>query len=184
VIVLNPTAPGDRQAWNLAHETAHLVLHYPLTARQDDIEKEADRFAAELLMPKDAMLSEIAIPVTLSTLAELKSRWRVAMSALLRRAKELDVVTERQYKYLLMNMQQRGWRQHEPVEIPADRPRGLRKMAEVTYGENFNVRRIAKDAKRPTFLVARLIDVSAHDTGSGEVLGFRAEGSTDNEASA
>lgn len=184
VIALNPTAPGDRQTWSLAHELGHLVSHYPLTGRQDDIEDEADSFAAELLMPKEAMLLELTAPVTLSSVAELKSRWRVAMSALIRRAKELRVISDRQYKYLMTNMSQRGWRQQEPVPIPAERPRVLRKMAEVTYGEGFNVRRIAKDAKRPTFLVARLIGAAPLDTGDGAVLDFLAEGKEKNDASA
>lgn len=179
VIALNPSAPGDRQSFSLAHETAHLVLHYPPSGRQEDIEEEADRFAAELLMPAEAMRSELTSPVTLSSVAELKARWRVSMSALIRRAKDLEVTTERQYKYLMVQMSQRGWRTREPVEIAAEKPRVLRKMAEVTYGEHFNVRRIAIDAKRPTFLVARLIDAAPLDTAIGEVLDFRAEVSTE-----
>jgi hypothetical protein len=95
------------------------------------------------------------------------------MAALLQRAKELDIVTERQHKYLRMQLDKRGWRRHEPVPIPPENPRVLRKMAEVAYGADLNIRQIARAAKRPTFLVAQLLDmVVAADAGNGKVLGF------------
>jgi Zn-dependent peptidase ImmA (M78 family) len=125
-------------------------------------------------MPEEAMRQEMTEPVTLSLLAELKSRWRVSIAALLQRAKELVLVTERQYKYLRMQMAKRGWTKEEPVPMDPERPRGLRKMAEVAYGPQLNVRQIAKEAKRPPFLIAQLIDAAERigDT-TGRVLDFR-----------
>lgn len=175
VIVLNPTPHGDRQAFSIAHELGHLVLHFPLTGGQDGIEEEANQFAGELLMPEEAMRAELVSPVTLSLLAELKSRWRVSMAALLQRAKELDIVTERQHKYLRMQLAKRNWLKQEPVPIAAENPRVLRKMAEVAYGTQPNIRRIAHAAKRPPFLVARLLDMSMNSDGeNGKLLGFPA----------
>lgn len=176
VVVLNPTAHGDRQTFSLAHEMGHLVMHYPFTGTQEGIEDEADTFAAELLMPEEAMRSEMTEPITLSLLAQLKARWRVSIAALLQRAKELGLVTERQFKYLRMQMARRGWTKVEPVPIPPESPRGLRKMAEVVYGQQPNFRKIAKDAKRPPFLVAQLIN-AAQQVGEavGKLLTFRAD---------
>jgi Zn-dependent peptidase ImmA (M78 family) len=176
VVVLNPMRPGDRQAFSLAHELGHLVMHYPLTAGQEHIEDEANLFAAELLMPADAIRPELSPPITLSLLAELKSRWRVSIGALLQRAKELQVVTDRQYKYLRMQMAQSGWTKREPVEIAPERPRGFLRMAEAAYGGSANTHRIAHDTKRPPFLVARLLDTSTETRGEngdgGRLLGF------------
>lgn len=173
VIVLNPTRHGDRQNFSLAHELGHLVLHFPLNGGQEDIESEANRFAGELLMPEEAMRAELVSPVTLSLLAELKTRWRVSIAALLQRAKELDIVTERQHKYLRMQLAKRDWLRQEPVPIPAEDPRVLRKMAEVAYGAHPNVRRIARAASRPPFLVAQLLDIAvAPDGEKGKLLGF------------
>ena len=174
VVVLNPTQSGDRQNFSLAHEIGHLVLHYPLTADQDEIEREANRFAAELLMPEEAMRAEMTTPVTLFTLAQLKSRWWVSIAALLQRAKQLGMVNDGQYLYLRKQITQGNWHKHEPIDIPADRPRALRRMAEVAYG-TINVRKIAKQAKRPPFLVARLLDVSSPLSTDGRVLGFKSK---------
>lgn len=181
IVVLNANRSGDRQMFSVAHEIGHLVLHYPLTSEQDQIEKEANKFAAELLMPQEAMRDELVAPVTLSSLAELKARWRVSMQALLQRAKDLRVISDRQFKYLRMQMGKKQWLQQEPVEIPAEKPRWLRKMAEVAYGENFNIRRIARDAHRPPFLVARLLDAPT-SASAGRVLGFPKAGDEETAA--
>jgi len=175
VVVLNPHRPGDRQLFSVAHEVGHLALHYPLTTGQDGIEVESNKFASELLLPAEAMQAELISPVTLTLLADLKTRWRVSIAALLQRAKDLNVVTERQYRYLRMQMGDRGWIKHEPVEIEPDRPQGLRRMAEVAYGGTLNVRRIARDTRRPPFLVARLLDANGSGGDLGRVLDFRGD---------
>jgi Zn-dependent peptidase ImmA (M78 family) len=177
VVVLNANKPGDRQNFNLAHEIGHLTMHYPLTFGQDGIEEEANEFAGELLLPEVSIREELVPPVTLALVAELKARWRVSMQALLYRARELAIVTERQYKYLRMQMAKNDWVQVEPVPIEPDRPRGLRKMAEVAYGSQLNYRKIAKDAGRPPFLVSRIIEASATregvDVSPGRLIDFR-----------
>lgn len=178
VVVLNPARSGDRQLFSLAHELGHLVMHYPFTRSQDDIEREAHEFAAELLLPAEAMQVEIVEPVTLTTLAELKSRWRTSIAALLQRAKDLNKVTERQYKYLRAQLSKRDWLKSEPVEVPPERPASLRRMAEVVYGTPINIRRIARDAARPDFLVARLLGAAAAENtrDNTRVLGFPPDG--------
>lgn len=182
VVVLNPARPGDRQAFSLAHEIGHLVLHYPMTLAQEESEDEANLFAAELLMPEEAMRVELTAPVTLSLLAELKVRWRVSIAALLQRAKQLEIITAGQFLYLRKQMARHQWLKQEPVEIPADRPQALRRMAEVAFGTPPNVRKIAKEAGRPPFLVARLLDASTIETGDGRVLGFRASSKEEDDS--
>lgn len=58
VIVVNSANPTDRIRWTLAHEIGHLVLHREDST--DDMEKEADAFAAEFLMPEILIRSELA----------------------------------------------------------------------------------------------------------------------------
>ena len=178
LIVVNPGKPGDRQNFSVAHELGHLVLHQPLLSGQDGIEREANAFAGEFLLPEEAMRLELISPVTLSLLAELKTRWYVSMQALLYRAKELHIISERQNKYLRMQLAKKDWVEQEPVAIQAEKPRGLRKMAEVTYGAQPSYRRIAADARRPPFLVSRLIEAQAsrdETSQAGRVIDFRSE---------
>jgi Zn-dependent peptidase ImmA (M78 family)/DNA-binding XRE family transcriptional regulator len=123
---------GDRRRFSVAHELGHLVMHSnePIRAEQH---READEFAAELLMPEKAMRREIHTPVTLLSLAELKPKWGASIQALIYRAHELRIIADRQYRYLFEQVAIRGWRKREPenLDIPLEKPRTLREIVEV-----------------------------------------------------
>jgi Zn-dependent peptidase ImmA (M78 family) len=144
VIALSAGRPGDRARMSVSHELAHLVLHRGKNRFEVD-DLDADEFAAEFLMPERAMLREIKTPVTLSSLAELKPRWRVSIQALIRRAKDIGTVTDRQYRYLFEQVSAMGWRTKEPVEIEPEQPRALRQMAEMIYGDPVDHRAMAHE---------------------------------------
>ncbi len=129
---------GDRKRWNAGHELGHLVLHSNKTIRADQ-HKEADLFAGELLLPEKAMRREISSPITLTSLAALKPRWGISIQALIYRAHELGLITDRQYRYLFEQISIRGWRTREPenLDIPVEKPRALLKIVEVSQlGKN------------------------------------------------
>ena len=149
--------PGDRLRWSLSHELGHLVLH-PAPVAGVDIEKEAHQFAAEFLLPAETFKQEVPGPVTLTTLMKLKSRWQVAMQALVMRCRDLAIVTERQARYLFQQISTRGWRKSEPVEIAAERPRVLRQMAEMLYGAPIDYRRLANDTALPPMLLREIFE--------------------------
>ena len=123
VILANPSVPGDRWRWTLAHELAHIVLHHHLlTIPPDvDIERQANRFAAEFLMPASDIRGHLFKP-TLEKLASLKPYWKVSMGALLERAASLGKLTERQHRHLWMLMGRYGYRTAEPVHVPLEKP--------------------------------------------------------------
>lgn len=133
VVVLCDQVPGDRQRYTVAHELGHLALHRTLQGSWHSFNDEADEFAAELLMPTEALIQEIETPVTLSSLASLKSRWSVSLRSLVRRAHTLGKIKDRQYRYLIQQLNQEGWRMREPIDVPIERPRAARKMAELLY---------------------------------------------------
>ena len=123
---------GDRKRWNAAHELGHLVLHVGKVIRSDQ-HREADEFAGELLLPSKAMRREIVSPVTLTSLAKLKPKWGVSIQALVYRAHDLGLITERQYRYLFEQISIRGWKTREPenLDVPVEKPRALLKIVEV-----------------------------------------------------
>jgi Zn-dependent peptidase ImmA (M78 family)/transcriptional regulator with XRE-family HTH domain len=127
IFLVNDSIPTDRLRFTLAHEIGHIVMHRMPTV---DMEREADKFAAELLMPENdirAHLSHVDIP----KLAAMKQYWRVAMGALLYRAADLKTIDERRKSYLWFRMGQAGYRTHEPVEIPPEEPTLLNELLEV-----------------------------------------------------
>jgi len=124
IFLINNRIPTDRMRWTLIHEVGHIVMHRFPT---DRMEREADEFAAEFLLPANQIKPHL-YDITLAKLASLKPFWRVAMSALLRRAADLGTITPRTKQYLWTQIGMRGYRKHEPVEIPGEEPTLLREL--------------------------------------------------------
>jgi len=141
VICYNNTLKGDRQRFTLAFELAHLVMHTntTLTAEQD-INHEANLFAAALLMPEKGVLHELNTGIDLPKLAALKREWKVSMIALLYRADDLGLISANQKRYLTDQFNKMGIRRNEPPEldIAAETPRLLQQYIE-QYRNKMNI---------------------------------------------
>jgi Zn-dependent peptidase ImmA (M78 family)/plasmid maintenance system antidote protein VapI len=111
----------DRVRFSLAHELAHLVMHRLPNPRQED---QANNFASAFLMPASDILPSLH-GMSLEKLMTLKLYWKTSMQAIIRRARDLGKVSERGYKYYMIEMGSRGWRAKEPVEIASDIERPL-----------------------------------------------------------
>ena len=163
VIAIVSERPADRMRMSVAHELGHLVMHQPLVIGAGDVEDQAQQFAGCFLMPEVAMRQEIIPPVTLETFMNLKVKWRASMQALVLRAHKLDIITQRQYHYLFGKLVARGWRMREPrsLDVPLERPRAMRQVAELIYGNPINYQRLAADAKMNESFVREIIDLHA-----------------------
>jgi Zn-dependent peptidase ImmA (M78 family)/DNA-binding XRE family transcriptional regulator len=124
---INCEIPADRVRYTLAHEVGHIVMHNEPTP---DMEDEANRFAAEFLMPADEIKAYLK-PLSLPRLATLKPYWKVSMNALLKRAADLKVITSRQREYLWTQMGKQGFRTKEPISIPDEQPTVLSDLINV-----------------------------------------------------
>ncbi|TCC43264.1 helix-turn-helix domain-containing protein [Kribbella sindirgiensis] len=112
VIVVNSANPTDRIRWTLAHEVGHLVLHREDAT--DDMEREADTFAAEFLMPEVLIRTELT-NLTLGKAVDLKREWGVSVAALIQRAHQLGVLSDARRTSLFKQLSARGWRIREPA---------------------------------------------------------------------
>jgi Zn-dependent peptidase ImmA (M78 family) len=124
LIVLNDRAPGDRQRFTLAHEVGHAVMHDLPSESQ---EAEADEFAAEFLMPASSIREELQ-DLTPASLARLKSRWKVSMAALARRARDLGTMSDSAYRKFNIQMSASGMNRNEPVEVRTEHPHLLQQI--------------------------------------------------------
>ena len=101
---------GFRSRFTMSEELGHLIMHHPLRIPVEQADTEARDFAGEFVLPEAAMRREMFAPVTLASLAPMKNRWRAACQFLAYRAKDLDLVTYNQFRYLMQQMSSRGWR--------------------------------------------------------------------------
>jgi Zn-dependent peptidase ImmA (M78 family)/transcriptional regulator with XRE-family HTH domain len=153
------TSAGDRLRLGVAHEIGHLLMHIGPTSRRQ-AEQDAYRFAAELLMPEAHMRYEMGLGLDLQKLARLKSKWGVSINALIMRARELKVISRRQFEAMMKQIAARGWRTREPenLDLPLERPRALRQMAEQIYGADLDLKEIARDYNLPIPFVQSVMD--------------------------
>lgn len=119
-IFLNRNQPADRQRFSLAHELGHVIMH---RVPSPEMEKEANDFAAALLMPaRDIRARLSGRYLSIERLASLKPIWQVSMGALLSRAGKIGAITPNQSQYLWRQMSARGYRRTEPPELLNFRP--------------------------------------------------------------
>jgi Zn-dependent peptidase ImmA (M78 family) len=140
----------DRTRLSIAHEIGHLAMHRSfLRKAHDEIEAEAFAFGAEWLMPEAAMRQEIQEPVTITSLAKLKPRWGVSIASLITRASDLNLISKRQYHYLFHQLSALGMKTREPeaLDIPIEKPRLLRKMVEIVYGDPVDYSALCADTR-------------------------------------
>lgn len=112
LILLNSEMPTDRKRQTLAHELGHLCLHTQDIG--DDPEHEAERFAAEFLMPAEVIRPQLR-NFTAGHLLDLKRAWGVSVEALIERAYHLRVLPAGRRTALYKQLSARGWRRQEPA---------------------------------------------------------------------
>ena len=138
VVVLNPVKHDYyRQRFDIAHELGHLVMHTDAEPGGRTVEDQANRFAAEFLMPAAGIRGEL--PATMNaaawqSLARCKERWGTSIQALLYRARRLGTLTEVSYRNAMATLTTRGWRRSEPglitvLEQPSMLPRAVELLA-------------------------------------------------------
>ena len=124
---VNSEIPGDRLRFTLAHELGHLIMHQVPTP---NLEKEANQFASEFLMPAKEIGPHLN-KLSIQKLAAMKPYWKVAMSALLRRAFDLGKISVSTYRKLNTQISAHGFKINEPVQIAIEEPSVLREVIEV-----------------------------------------------------
>jgi Zn-dependent peptidase ImmA (M78 family)/transcriptional regulator with XRE-family HTH domain len=116
MVFMRRDLPGDRWRFTLAHEIGHLLMHELPSAT---MEREADQFAAEFLMPEKNIRPQLArFPsITMPDLANMKLYWKVAMQSVLRRSRDLGYTSDNHARYIYQRMSAAKQRTAEPVEI-------------------------------------------------------------------
>jgi Zn-dependent peptidase ImmA (M78 family) len=129
----------------MAHELGHLLMHTLPTEGQ---EREANEFASEFLCPGAEIGPEL---VGLKTsefprLLRLKQKWGVSVAALIRRARDLGIITDRQYRSFQISLNQMGWREVEPKQPELEVPTTIRRLIEAKIAAGKSAGDLALDA--------------------------------------
>lgn len=167
---------GDRQRFSIAHELGHLVLHS--RRRSQDPEKEAHLFAGAFLLPRDRARELITPTATLNVLARVKAEWGVSVAALVKRGEAVGTLDRDRVQTLYRQINNRGWRRQEPVEVGLESPRLLyrlmqRKFGDAPYGSSAIVHSLALPMMSLRSLVPPPPQAPTARTAASNVTRFR-----------
>jgi Zn-dependent peptidase ImmA (M78 family)/DNA-binding XRE family transcriptional regulator len=136
VIMLNSDkSSAARSRFDAAHELGHLILHRGLPEAESPdsatwklLEGQAHRFSSAFLLPEAAFRSEVAASRSFDHFIRLKEKWRCSIQMMLRRARDIGVLTDAEYAGMMIGMGRKGWRSREPLDdrLDAERPALLR----------------------------------------------------------
>lgn len=134
VIVVNKNHNGERQRFTLAHELAHLVLQLTGSWKEKDAEKAADRFAGAFLVTSEMLfkrLGKVRTALSLGELLELKAFFRVSVSMLALRCKQLGIISQAVFNSLwgtMVRMKWAGKTAMEPKPFPPEVPTRMERL--------------------------------------------------------
>lgn len=96
LVVLTPDRANDVywHRFTAAHELGHLLLHSDSAPGDQQQEREADIFAAELLTPRDVIRPALPSRLDLNALTEVSRGWGVSVKSLIYRSRELGLFSE------------------------------------------------------------------------------------------
>jgi len=186
-----------RSRFDGAHELGHLILHRKVDKKALNraadfklLEDQAHFFASAFLLPTVQFTSELWAP-TLDGFRALKSRWNVSIAAMIYRSRSLKLINDDETKRLWINLNRRGWREHEPLDdLPSEQPQVISKCFKTLVDEGIkskdqilaDLRLSAKDIEELAALPPGYIsgDNGSHDGSpqlkrvrAGNVLEFR-----------
>ena len=123
VIAVAKNISGDRQRFNLAHELGHIILD--LNPDIDE-EKAAHRFAGAFLIPEEMVKYELQDKrktIDINELYRLKHKYGISMKALVHRAADLEIISEKVAVRYYREFSKRKWNTEEPGrQFPGERP--------------------------------------------------------------
>ena len=177
-VLLNTMKTGERGRFDAAHELGHLVLHghNGCPDWDKDVERDANTFASNFLMPHLGVRIQLPANPTTDQIIRAKPHWRVAAMALAYRANDLGLFTEWNYRRCLIELAKLGFRTGEPRGIQREASQLLEKVFRGLREKNIPPSDAARDLGISTadlsMLVFGLMMVGVK--GSGESSNERA----------
>ncbi len=150
------------QRFTTAHEIGHLVMHGEVIPGDRIQENEADRFAAEFLMPKSHVIHELPSRISMKKVLQLSQRWGVSAEAILYRSKELGVSSEQSTRRGFMSvntMKKDGMISYPPSSLfQGERPRSLKKAFSILEDE-YSISDIADVLQLKTRVIRNILGI-------------------------
>lgn len=168
-IFLNTQKSAERSRFDAAHELGHLVLHRHGSPQGKSAEEEADSFASALLMPRRTILGiKMAFP-SLDGIIDIQKNWLVSSVALTVRMKNVGILTEWQYRTLMVEATKRGLRKEEINGIARERSLVIDKLLDALKSDGIDMNKLSTLLSIPIDELSNLLFKVAVISGGGLV---------------
>lgn len=131
--------PGHIERLSLGHEAAHWIFDgqrkAPITSTRGLEEARAFEFAGALLIPEAVVRQRVSESLSLHGYMRIKADYGLSIAAIIRRGKDLGVITAARYRSLSIQLSSQGWRLNEPVEVAQEVPRLLGQALIKVHGQ-------------------------------------------------
>jgi Zn-dependent peptidase ImmA (M78 family)/transcriptional regulator with XRE-family HTH domain len=121
-VLVAKKASAVRLRFDAAHELGHIVLHKNLSLKEFNnqatfklLEGQANYFAAAFLLPEETFANDAVVP-SLGLLRSIKSKWKVSIAAMIKRMRNLKLISKEREQRLFANLSRRGWKTIEPLD--------------------------------------------------------------------
>ncbi|WP_372511642.1 XRE family transcriptional regulator [Nocardia amikacinitolerans] len=108
----------ERIRFDLAHEIGHLVLHDGEPCATAAVEREADAFASEFLMPEASIVEYLAPTPSVDDILQVRDQFKVSAMALAFAAHKAGRISDWIYRQVCIELSTRGFRSSEPGGMP------------------------------------------------------------------
>ncbi|KGN37277.1 XRE family transcriptional regulator [Knoellia subterranea] len=156
----------------LMHELGHLIydrtLTTPIRSTRSPEERRAYRFAGAMLVPAAVVRKRITESLTLHGYLRVKADYGVSVSALIKRASDLRVISPDRARSLYIQHSSQGWRTSEPVEVAQESPRLLSQAVRRGLGGNTAV--VATRSGVKESFIAHWTDLSSLPAAEAQVI--------------
>ncbi len=132
----------ERARWDAAHELGHLVLHLGAPPGGRVHEDQADQFAREFLLPERGVRARAGRFPSLTDVRQQKVFWKVSALAYIRRLHQLGILTDWQYKSLVIEASHAGYRRKEG-DIERETSQLIPKVTEALRAEGTSLADVA-----------------------------------------
>lgn len=179
-----------RQQFSLAHELGHWILHSEKIDPQEldpqeyrEMEKQANIFASNFLLPTKAFTTDIEKKVTdLDYYLLLKKTWNVSAASMVYRTRSLNLLSADDYVRLQKRMSSRGWRKKEPFDTvhAVSRPVMLKQAFQLLVDADIIGQTTIMDLLEkkyqfsiPVDIISELLGVPVQSLSSGRIVSLK-----------
>jgi Zn-dependent peptidase ImmA (M78 family)/DNA-binding XRE family transcriptional regulator len=154
LVALNSSRPGERMRFTAAHELGHWVMALPEAMPEKAKETCCHRFAGAFLYPAERVQMDFGnhqrSRVHPRELLIAKQLYGVSMQVVLRRLKDLSLLSEAGYKSINIQFSVNGWRKSEPGALSAEHPSRFESLVYWGLAEDlFSISRASEFLQRP-----------------------------------